>query len=450
MAFFLLALASAAAPGTDAPWLAELPTDAVLATLIEESLAARPELARAQATAQAERERVPQAGAFPDPMLQLGVQNDGFGSWQIGKMETSWYSIMASQTLPWPGKRGLKQEVAELGASEAELATTRARLSTEAEVRRDYVALLLARERLGLLDRLEAISQKSAAIARTRYEAGTGAQSDVLRAQLELNRIKQRRWVLQAEADTVLQALNRLRGHPFNEPIATSAHLAELALPVLEDESSVLADANRRSPELAAARLRVSQAERSVALARKSYLPDLTVSAGVMPRGGDFPPMWLLSVGGALPIFAASKQDRSVAETQARMAASAGGSQAVEQVLALRVQQRSIALRVALDTIRLYREGLLVQSEATAESTRNQYQVGTVTFASVLEANAGLIADQDGYLQALVRAQALAIDRAEVSLAPPSFTGAVTETPAGAAMEPATPSAAATSSTSSM
>jgi cobalt-zinc-cadmium efflux system outer membrane protein len=402
----------------------EITTDPVLATLIEQSLAALPELAQARALVKADRERAPQAGALPDPMLQLGVQNDGFGSWEVGKMESSWYSIMISQTLPWPGKLRLRSEVAELVANQAEQNVARVRLSTEAEVRRAYLSLILARDRLMLLDRLDAIWQKSAVLARIRYETGQGAQSDVFRAQLELNRIRQRRWALQVEADTQVQALNRLRGHPLDEPIATSSHLVDLALPALNDDSAAAQDAFDRSPELAAARLGLPQAEKSVALARKSYLPDFTVSAGVMPRGGDFPPMWLLSVSIPLPIFAGSKQSRAVAEGEARVVANQKNVEGLGQTLRLRVQQRRTALAALLESIRLYKDGLLVQSEATADSTLAQYEVGRVTFASVLEANAGLIADQDGYLQALAQAQRLAIDSLEVSLAPVSSASA--------------------------
>lgn len=444
----LLVVQEAGAVPAEAAQAPALPTDPLLARLIEESLAARPELAQALASARAERERVAQASALPDPMLQLGVQNDGFTSWEVGRMETSYFTVMASQTLPWPGKRGLRADVAALGASQADQVTARVRLSTEAEVRRAYLGLLLARDRLGLLDRLEAISQKSVALARARYEAGNGAQSDVLRAQLELNRTKQRRSRLQVDARNAVQALNRLRGHPLEEPIETPLHVAELPIPVLSEEAAATRDALDRSPELAAARVGLQQGERSVALARRSILPDLTVSAGVMPRGGDFPPMWLLSVAGPLPLFSGAKQDRAVAEGEARLAAGASGVQALEQLLRLRVHQRRTALEAALETLRLYRGGLLVQSEATAESTRGQYEVGKVTFASVLEANTGLIADQDGYLEVLALAQSLQIDALEVSLAPASPGGAVMGN--AAAPGAGTPSPSASNSSSSM
>jgi len=46
-------------------------------------------------------------------------------------------------------------------------------------------------------------------------------------------------------------------------------------------------EALARSPELAAAKLRVTQSEKAIALAQTSYYPDLTVSAGFMYRGTD-------------------------------------------------------------------------------------------------------------------------------------------------------------------
>ena len=117
-ALLLLAPQARASAQTTAA-LPALPTDPVLSQLIEESIAARPELRQADAAVRAERERIPQAGALPDPVLSLGIQNDGFKEIMIGKMETSFYQVMLSQGLPWPGKRGLRTDVARLGADEA-------------------------------------------------------------------------------------------------------------------------------------------------------------------------------------------------------------------------------------------------------------------------------------------------------------------------------------------
>jgi outer membrane protein TolC len=423
-----LALAPSAGAG-GAP--AALPADPVLARLIEESLAARPELRRAEATVRAEAERVPQAGALPDPVLSLGIQNDGFDRIQIGEMESSYYQVMLSQGLPWPGKRGLRSGVARLSAAQAEAAVGRARLSTEADVRRAYLDLVLARDRLALLSRLEGIWQKSAGVARARYEAGEGAQSDVLRAQLELNRLRQRRWSLEVQERTSQQALDRMRGRSLDEPIATQARVRDLGVPPVPDLDAALADALARSPELAEARLGAERAGKQTALSRRERFPDLTVSAGIMPRG-QLDPMWQASIAIGLPVWSSRKQGRAVAESAARAEAEALGAAAIEQVLRLRVAERRTALAALADTIRLYREGLLVLSQATADSTLAQYRVGKVTFASVLEANAGYIADEEGFLAAIADAQRIAIASAEVTLDPVGVGGGAAS--GGAAM----------------
>jgi outer membrane protein TolC len=420
----LLLLASAPAsaqPGGAPP--AALPADPVLAALIAESVAVRPELRRAEASVRAERERVPQAGALPDPVLSLGIQNDGFDEIMVGEMETSFYQVMLSQGVPWPGKRGLRTDVARLAADEAATAVARVRLSTEADVRRAYLDLLLARDRSEILARLEDIWRSSAGIARARYEAGEGPQSDVLRAQLELNRLRQRRLALEAQELTAVQTLNRLRARPVGEPIATSGTVRSLALPEPTTPESAIADALARSPELAQARLGTARAERSVALARRERYPDLSVALGVMPRG-DLDPMWLAGISIGLPVWSSRKQSRAVAESRARADAGARGQEAIEQILHLRVAERRTAYSALLDTIRLFREGLLVQSRATADSTLAQYRVGKVTFASVLEANAGYIDDEESYLTALADAQRIAIAAAEVSLEPSGGPGA--------------------------
>jgi outer membrane protein TolC len=407
------------------------PPDPALAALVEESLAARPELRQAEASLRAERERAPQAGALPDPVLQLGIQNDGFDGLQIGKMETSYWQVMLSQGLPWPGKRGLRTDVARLGADQAGAGLARVRLTTEADVRRAYLDLLLARDRLALLRRLEGLWQTSAGLARVRYESGEGAQSDVLRAQLELNRLRQRGFALAAQEAAAVQSLNRLRGRPVDEPVATSASVRDLGWPEPPSGDAALADALARSPELSQARLGAARAEKSAALARRERYPDLGVQVGVMPRG-QLDPMWTAAVSIGLPVWSSRKQGRAVAESEARAEAGARGQEAVEQLLRLRVAERRTAFLALLDTVRLYREGLLVQSRATAESTLAQYRVGKVTFASVLEANAGYIADEESFLATVADAQRLAIAADEVSLDPAG--GPVAAAGAGGAM----------------
>jgi cobalt-zinc-cadmium efflux system outer membrane protein len=413
---FVLLLSQSVRAQSDTPY--KLPSDPVLSQLIKESLSARPEIIGTEAAVRAETARIPQAGAMPDPMLQVGIQNDGFKSIEIGKMETSYVSIAASQTFPWPGKQRLQRELAKADEGKGKRSVERLRLSTEALVRSNYIALLLVRDRKALLDRRTGIWTAASEVARTVYENGGGSQSDMLRAQLELLRLKQERISLEAEERALILNLNRLRNHPSNEAIRTPVRLADLVPPDKIDTQAALNDAIARSPELAASRLELEASGTSVGIAKKSFFPDPIVNTGIMLRGGNFPPMWAVSVGGTLPVYAKFRQNRAVDEAEARKAASRAEVDAVEQLLRLRVEERLSSLAALNETIRLYREGLLVQSETVAGSTLIQYQIGKASFASVLEAEAGYVSDEETYLQTIAEAELILIAAFEVSLDP--------------------------------
>ncbi len=413
-AILLLALAVARPAAAAEPTGLPFDADPVLRMLTAEALEKRPEVSKARALIDAESQSVPQASAWPDPSLTFGIQNDSFTQIQIGQMGTSFVAVMASQRVPFIGKLGLRNEVATLSVRAAEADLQRVRLSVRAEVERAYVDLLLVRDQLGLLGKLDALWQLSEGLARTRYEAGEGAQSDLLRAQLERNRLSQRRWALTAEELRRVAVLNRLRGRALGDRLPTTRSLADVPDPV-----ALQVDVDAQSPELEKARRAVEQSHKRVDLARKDFFPDPTLNAGVMARG-KLDPMWLLSVSFAIPVWAAVKQARAVSERELRLQAAADETEALRQLLNQRMRERAVVLEALLKTNQLYRDGLLVLSESTVTSTLAQYQVGKVTFASVLEVLVGYLADLNGFLESVAATQRIATAQRELSLEPVS------------------------------
>jgi outer membrane protein TolC len=414
----LAALLLAAAPPGSIPF----DQDPVVAGLVREALEKSPEVAQLAATVAAERARAPQVGSLPDPTLTLGIQNDGFQSIQIGTMETSYWQVMVTQPVPWPGKQGAREAVAEAQAGVATAQLAKARLTISAEVERAYVDLLLVRGQLVLLGKLDVLWREAEVMARTRYEVGQGAQSDLLRAQLERTRLARQRVALEADERARLQALNRLVLRPLDASIPTPRPLADFSDPSLRSPEEAVQDAERRSPDLAVSRASVTAADRRVDSAKKDWFPDMAITASVMPRG-QIEPMWALQFGVTLPIFGAGKQSKAVVESQERRIAEGHGEDATALLVRLRARERQTVLAASLQTLEIYRTGLLVQSDAAVRSTLAQYQVGKVTFPSVLEVLRGLVGDEGGYLEALAEAQRIAIEEREVSLAAPSGLG---------------------------
>ena len=388
--------------------------DPVLGSLIQEALDRNPDIARTKALVDAEKERIPQSKALPDPSLTLGIQNDGFKGIQIGKMETSWYTVALTQPLPWPGKRGLRGEITNLGVEVSRSAADRTRLSLVADVKRAYFGLLLVRGQVELLDQQALFWQKASDITKVRYEVGQGSQADLLRAQLEQNRIRQTRISLRSEEQVLLAVLNRLRGLPSETPVPTAARLQDL-LPQASPVATWTERAEKESPELQAARTGVRQAERSLDLAKRDRYPDFAVSAALMPRGA-LEPMWSVGFSISLPVWSRQKQQRAVSEQEFRRRAQGSDAESIRLLLGQRIQERAAQLEAALDTLRLYREGLLVQSESSFQANLAQYETGRAPFLSALEALNGWISDRGGFLQALAQAQAIQIAQEEFNL----------------------------------
>jgi outer membrane protein TolC len=403
--------------------VSSVPGDSLLAALVHEALANRPELAQARAASDADLAHAKLAGALPDPVVSLGLQNDGLQRLEVGRMETSWWSLGAAQTLPFPGKRSARARAQRLSARQSQADLERAKLSVRADVERAYVELLLVRDRLRILDRLEALWGHAEGLARTRYETGQGVQSDLLRAQLERGRLKQSRWALVAAEQGRVAALDRAAGRADGAPIATTAALPQLADPAPLDSAAAIADAEARSPELARARLERERTLVGASLARRELLPDVTLSGGVMPRGGAFETMWQAGVSMPLPLWSVARQSSVAGEARLRSDAAQGGEEAVRRLLRQRTLERRALLTARLESNRLYRSGLLVQSEANVSSVLAQYQVGRVPFANVLEALEGWLDDLQGYEESLAAAQRLDIAQRELSLESPDEMG---------------------------
>jgi outer membrane protein TolC len=143
--------------------------------------------------------------------------------------------------------------------------------------------------------------------------------------------------------------------------------------------------------------------------------PDFAVTAGLMPRGA-LDPMWQVGVSISLPIYGRSKQQRAMAEHDHHRLGQKAEVDSVHSLLWQRTEERTFQI-LALRGIRdLYREGLLVQSEAGFKAALAQYEGGRGSFLGALEALNGWVGDQGAYLQTLAQIQAQHIALGEAAL----------------------------------
>jgi len=408
-----LVLASAPARA-QIPW--PIPVDdPALASLIEEALSKNPDVASARQAAAAAEQRPAQARSLPNPMFSVEYTNDGWSP-TLGTQEMTTLGFMASQELPYPGKRGLRGDIASREAGQVEQQAERVGRGIAAAVKRAYYGLLLSRHLLDLIHDQEEIWKQIEGVARARYAVGQGAQQDVLRVQVEVTRIEQLLAEQEAEAEIRLAELNRLLARAPQAPLETPARLA--LRPVQGSLDQLFDWATAVSPELKGVGLGIERASLAVNLAKKEFKPDFSVQTAYMNRGG-LDPMWQAGIGISIPLYR-KRLSAGLAEAEAQLRSSQRVVESVRLQLRFRTQERLIQLKTTERVATLYGEGIVPQGRMSVEAALANYQTGKLPFIAVLEALTTLYNDRATHLRLLANHEQTLASLEEASLDPTS------------------------------
>jgi outer membrane protein TolC len=388
--------------------------DPVLQALIDEALAHNPEFLASRQLELAARAKPVQAAARPGPTVGVFYQNDGVGP-SLGREPMTMLGVSGGQEIPYPGKLGLRRQVAQAQADVAGLDVKRTRLSLVGSVKRAYYGLLLARGLAALALEQHNVLQEMQETARVRYASAVGSQQEMLRTQVEATRVQALHAQHHAEARSRLAQLNALLGRPADTPVETTASLP--LRPETRSAAEVVAWSEANSPELKAAALAIERDERAVELARLEFKPDFNAQGGLMYRG-SLPPMWQASVSVALPSRARVKS--GLAEAQAHLAASKARLEDVRVRLRATVEQRLALLEAAQQIEATYRDGLLPQGDLAVQSATASVAAGQGSQLGVLASVAALLDDRTDYLRLLATHAAEAARLEEASLEEPT------------------------------
>ncbi len=297
--------------------------------------------------------------------------------------EFSQAALEFSQALPFPGKRGRMRDAmsAEADMAAAELFTAERKLV--ADVRTAYSGLYALDREIDNLDASADLLKMISLTASARYEAGESDQEAVLKAQLAVFRLMERRESLVAERAIMAAELNRLLDRQDDSVLATAAGLPDV--PSIKADEAWITDA----PDVAARQAAIAAAQARLESAKRDVYPDFLVGVGggiernVMD--GTQMPMAMIRFGVGLPIWQGSKQrpliraaehDRRSAEEERRDAVAE-----TRATLARLGAERQRAER----QIVLYREGVIPQTHAALDAARAEYIAGRGDFSTVIE-----------------------------------------------------------------
>jgi outer membrane protein, heavy metal efflux system len=322
----------------------------------------------------------------PDPEVQLGVMNASLPGLQVDMPGAMLPSVQAMQMIPFPGKLRLGGQVARQSTAMARTETEETWWEVRADAAMAFYEIYQADRQVAVMEETLDWLRQLEQVATAMYSVGSGRQSDVLRAGVEVARMQADIARMRAMRAAAAARLNAVLDRPADTAIpAVSFAGLPRELPAA-DELRGWAEESR--PLLERGRIGVARARTLESLARRELWPDLTlgVQYGQRPAEMGTERMGSLMVGFSVPVFAGQRQ------MQMRREAAAMEQMARADLTGMRagVNARIAGLLAELDRARtlvvLYRTEVLPQAEANVASAFSSYRVGRVDFMTLVDA----------------------------------------------------------------
>ncbi len=357
------------------------------------------------------------AGALPNPTFSVGVQNLALGQTNphgLGPGDTVVVQGGLSEEVPLWGKRPARIEQATNALASAEASRGDVDRLATFEVRRRFVGLQLASERVRLARENVARYRETVRVTAERARSGDISSTDYDRIALEQRGFERELAQAIGARREAADALLALVGSDADD-VEPSGSLAVPAAPA--DVDRLTADALADRPDLKAAETSRAAAEAALRLARAEAWPNPTVGIGYthseFRASGDLPD----SIGANLsvPLPVANRNEGAIERAAAEAEA------AREEVRRLRLAiPREV--RTAVDEYERARARIARfdgefsrQAESARRAAEVSYRDGAVSPLELLEAERAFIATQRDRLDALEEAHTAAYEIARVA-----------------------------------
>ena len=362
---------------------------------VDSALAHNPSLSVLQEQVSQARARKVQSTAFPDPTLTA----DYAGASKLFKPGSrTGGDVALGITVPFPYKFHLLGTIGQADVDAAELSLTQLRQETTAQTVQAYDALLVALQHHADLTEGKTLAETFLAKTKTRFEAGTVARIDVLKASVDLAAAKNALIANERDLANARSALDRLLGRALGSPIeATDSLVVPDSLPPLD---TLIALAHARRPELQSLARQRAGAASATTLARQFWIPDLAIDLEKNWADPD-PATYTAGIGITVPLFFWNHTRGEVAESQ-------------HHEYELEAAYRDLAAQVDLDVRQSYanaasaaeqgaylRDELLPEARRVYDITLTSYGIGGSSALDVLDARRTMLDALSQYADAL-------------------------------------------------
>jgi len=338
------------------------------------------------------------ARSLDDPMLMVRDWDTPLRRpWDLNQAQLM---VSIQQTLLSREKRDQRARLTEDDAGAAAIDVETLRQQVSAETRKLCADLMRNADEMRIEERQSSLLKESLAVALAQYSTGKAPQADVLRAQMALTRLDEQRIELEQERDTADAQLNALMDRAPGQAIEIAGSYAvPAALPAMEDLEQV---AIEHRPELAAMRTQIAKSKDEGKLTRLAMKPDFTAAVGymLMPTGSLARSAYMGELSMNLPRLNRERHDGEAKQADAAVDVSQAELGARTSTVFLEIRQAQIEVLAAQERVKLYRDTLLPQAEASFKASTAAYRNNRAELMSLIDAQNLLLDIQTAYYKA--------------------------------------------------
>ncbi len=371
------------APPSAPEVLSRLGETSTLDDYLQHAFAQSPRLRAAFDRWMAALERIPQARSLDDPSLSF--------EYFIEQMDTR-YQVSLTQMFPAFGKLALREGQAAAEAEAAMHTFEAERLVLYDQVVNAFYEYDYLRRVISVTDENSRLLDDLEAVVMSRYKAGLAPFSDLIKTQVEKDRLANDLASLRDARCAQSAELAAILNLPVYEvlawPDASPSGPSIVDLDVLD---VMLADLN---PELKAAGARVDAARHQERLARKRYLPDVMLGAGWMVAPGmdgrgDESDVSLMA-GMTIPLWW-GRTRAEIREAEAMLRAASSERDDMQSRLKAELNMAVFKFRDAERRIGLFGTSLVPKAEQALEVARQEFSTGKADFMTLIDAQRTLL-----------------------------------------------------------
>jgi outer membrane protein TolC len=355
-----------------------LSTNATLRDSVLFAVRNHPQVIAAYADWAASVENITFARSRPDPKLTFQLYAaDVVSSLMAGLMTD----------IPGPGKRAARAAAASAESRAKYFQFETAALQTAFAVEKSFYPLHFLDAKLHVNRQSLALLASLETLARAQNEVGRATLQDVLKAQIEQEKLQTETANLEDSRHVLLaqfKAALGLRADQADPPVPVAAEFTETKL----SDEEMFAAALKQNPRLKEMEAEIKVADAAIRVARKEKIPDF--SAGVEADVKASPTVFNPQFSMTLPIWR-DKIAAEIAAAQASKRAAEARLSAEQIALAVDFAEQTYLIREADRELTLLRERLLPRARQSLEVSRAAYRSGQVDFLNVIDAERTLL-----------------------------------------------------------